>query len=216
MKNYFKKISTTFAIVISIATSNLAAQTCGSHTYPTISLTSVPDPIDISSPNIDIIANSVNNGTFYIASDCNIVGNIDFTDAEILIEAGAKITVRNGGILKITGSHLFSCSKMWGGIFLERGSQLVIDGSALHDNSLLEDADIAIAFYCYWGGGTIGYDFSFIDFETTKALQVNNVIFNRNRVGIDFARALYSASLGGSLYSQLLQYSIWCYHLYQQ
>ena len=92
-------------------------------------------------------------------------------DGEFMIAKDVSITVSSGAVLKIEGSHLYSCTGMWGGIKIKDGGKVVMASSNGRDN-LIEDAIIAI-------------DCS--DQFTTSVgtvLDITNTTFNRNYKGI--------------------------------
>jgi hypothetical protein len=147
----------------------VSAQTCQSYTY--------------SNTLTGTITGSIG-GNNYVGASLDISSTVDITDAELLMEIGTSITVHNGGTLTIAGSHLFSCTDMWNGIIVETGGKLILDEGRFHNSSLIEDADIAVKLdYTYYDLAGLG---------TANALTVNNTIFNRNRIGIDFASSMFS------------------------
>ncbi len=123
----------------------------------------------------------ITSGINYIGSDVDIISSTSFNDAEILMEHGTTITVHYGGILFIKGCHLYCCQNMWKGIVVEDGGQLFIDGGSQYDNSLIEDAEIAVS---------VQYS-DYKDVFPNNALTVNSTVFNRNRIGIDLGNSNY-------------------------
>jgi hypothetical protein len=142
------------------------SQSCGSYVYSNVISTN--------------ITASINNNTYFLSGDVEIIGDISFTDVEMLIAPNTKISIKNGNTLRILGSHLFSCTDMWAGINIETGGKLIIDRGNVHDNSLIEDAENAVT-------AGINYTSSNALLSGTNAIEIQNAIFNRNKVGIDFS-----------------------------
>lgn len=158
-----------FALLMAVTVINTkaGAQTCGSYTYTNV--------ID----NTSILATPfVGAGTYAINADVDITVNTVIEDAEILIAPGIKITVYAGATLTINGSHLFGCTEMWTGIEILREGRIIVKESSVNDNTLIEDADIAIRF------PSTSYKFDDPGLFGLNAFEVTNTIFNRNRVGI--------------------------------
>ena len=95
-----------------------------------------------------------------------------------LMSGGSKIIVKKRGKLKLDNCHIYACTSMWQGIEVEAGGSIDIsslDGIA----NIIEDARIAI-----------NYTFPLVaDLATlapAKLMVVDNVIFNRNEIGINF------------------------------
>ncbi|MEO8085550.1 MAG: T9SS type A sorting domain-containing protein [Bacteroidota bacterium] len=92
--------------------------------------------------------------------------SITISGAQIAIAPGVTINVQNGGTLTVTtNAHLFACGDMWGGIVVEPGGSVIVNG-----NSILADAEHAI-----FANTTVG---------TTSSINVRSGIFNSNYVGI--------------------------------
>lgn len=116
---------------------------------------------------------NIGTGVYYMDNDVYINSNITITDAEILVAPGKKIIINNGS-LTINGCHFYGCTEMWGGIEMQQNATLIIDKTTTHNNTLIEDANIAIdAFVTHTG------------FIYNNFLSVKNTIFNRNKIGID-------------------------------
>ncbi len=93
---------------------------------------------------------------------------------EFIMDPSVKITVSAGATLQLLGSHLFTCgNSMWEGIFLVNSGCLQT-WSFLGKDCLIEDAKIAIdAGYQNTSG-------------ITPVLNINNTIFNKNHIDINF------------------------------
>ncbi|MBS4042722.1 MAG: T9SS type A sorting domain-containing protein [Chitinophagaceae bacterium] len=116
---------------------------------------------------------NIGTGVYYMDNDVYINSNITITDAEILVAPGKKIIINNGS-LTINGCHFYGCTEMWGGIEMQQNATLIIDKTTTHNNTLIEDANVAIdAFVTHTG------------FIYNNFLSVKNTIFNRNKIGID-------------------------------
>ena len=88
-------------------------------------------------------------GSYYMASDLNITGNVTYTDAVIYVAPNAHIYVKPRASLTLKGCHLFSCaSGMWNGIVLQSAGgysgQVVLTSDASGNGNLIEDATVAI------------------------------------------------------------------------
>ncbi len=87
------------------------------------------------------------------------------------------IIVSQTATLNLTGSHLYGCQNMWGGIKIQSGGKINIQpyiiGSVIQKTTLIEDA-------------TIGLDFLPITtLQAATVLQVNNATFNKNATAIN-------------------------------
>lgn len=99
-----------------------------------------------------------------------------FTNSEIIVGAGKKITIQNGGKLILKACHLYSCATMWQGIKVEAGGVLnIIDEG--NKSNFIEDADTAIS-YNFKESDLAKYNDKF------PLLTASTIIFNRNNVGI--------------------------------
>ena len=156
-----------------ICTTASIAQNCATASYNQIG--SIPSTLTSGSYNITT--------TFIDISNSTVI-----EDAEVLLEPNTVIIIREGVTLTINGCHLYSCTDMWQGIIIETGGRLIIDKGVAHDNSLIEDADIAVQSQ-YWY-----YDI-LPGLGGPNALEVNNAIFNRNRIEIDLG---YGRNEGGN------------------
>ncbi len=87
-----------------------------------------------------------------------------FTDCNIMVSAGKKITISPDVKLSIFASNLFCCDDMWLGIFVSKNSTIVTG-----KNTLIEDA------------------FAAINSSTKSVLSIQNTVFNRNLFGIKIA-----------------------------
>ncbi len=144
---------------------------------------------------------NIENNSFCIKNDVQIGAgkNIVIKNAVINIEKNKKIEVLSGGSLTILGSHLYSCDAMWQGITVAKGGKVYIDnwvtttsqGSEdLVNNSLIEDADVAVAYDSYT---------DYVDFTGNYLLNIKNTIFNRNRISIQIAN--YKNNIANNLES---------------
>ena len=112
--------------------------------------------------------------SYYIANDITIQGTVNFTDANVLVAPGVKITVDDNAVFNIAGSHFYSCTDMWQGIYTTSSTAKINITSSATRSSLIEDAKEAVSCYFPTGGSSI----------TGKLLSVSNTIFNRNNVSI--------------------------------
>ena len=124
---------------------------------------------------------NIGSGVYIITDDVYINSNITITDAEILVAAGKKIFINNGS-LTLNGCHIYGCTEMWGGIVMQQNASLIIDKSVLHDNTLIEDAELAVGAFVNHAGAYYN-----------NFLSVKNTIFNRNKFGINLAASIYDA-----------------------
>ncbi len=117
-------------------------------------------------------ADSVDGGNFFIGNDVTIEGNMTFNSSRILIDSGVTITVDTASSLDINFSHLFGSCKMWNGISLASSGS---HSGRIHvkNYSLIEDAMTAITAIRPAAA------------DTGNIVLSENVIFNRNRTGID-------------------------------
>lgn len=117
--------------------------------------------------------------TYCVNSNVNIFGNVLFRTSEFKMASNVTIFVQPGARLTIQGCHLYSCGNMWKGIVVLPGGRLVIqDGSTptnpiITTSSLIEDAVVAVKI-----------ENNNFPPPTFTVLDVNNVVFNRNQVGI--------------------------------
>jgi len=112
--------------------------------------------------------------SYYIANDITIQGTVNFTDANVLVAPGVKITVDDNAVFNIASSHFYSCTDMWQGIYTTSSTAKINITSSATRSSLIEDAKEAVSCYFPTGGSSI----------TGKLLSVSNTIFNRNNVSI--------------------------------
>jgi len=86
-------------------------------------------------------ANTIANQSFTVNGTWEITtGNTLILDnCEIAFGPEAAIIVPNGATLQITNSHLYACSDMWDGIYVENGGIITVE-----DESLIEDATYAL------------------------------------------------------------------------
>jgi hypothetical protein len=126
----------------------------------------------------NLTSNQLPNRTYCVNSNVNIFGNVLFRTSEFKMASNVTIFVQPGALLTIQGCHLYSCGAMWKGIVVLPGGRLVIDNGTPPTNfaatisSLIEDAVVAIKIENNYFNAT------------SNVLYANNVVFNRNRIGI--------------------------------
>jgi hypothetical protein len=91
--------------------------------------------------------------------------------------ANAKITIADGANITLNTCRLSGCTEMWGGIELKPSAKLSITGG-----TLIEDALVSV-------------NMPNLNSTTTNALTVNNAIFNKNLIGIDFNRYRHNTAV---------------------
>lgn len=159
------KLKLIMILGIMLVSTKSFSQACGSFTYTNV----------ISSN----ISTNLNSNHYYLSNDVEIIGNVSFNDIEMLIAPNTSITIKSGNTLRILGSHLYSCTELWKVISIETGGRLIIDKGVTHDNSLIEDAEKAVSV-------GINYTQSNNLLSGSNAIEIENTIFNRNKIGIDF------------------------------
>ena len=117
----------------------------------------------------------------YLDNNVTIIGDVKFNNIALLINDGITITVDPNSSLQISNSHLYACEKnMWNGIFLDNNSistgKLTID-----EHSMIEDAKTAIS---------IGKVYPPNDGK--NIIELHDVIFNRNKVGMEIDACPYA------------------------
>ena len=120
-------------------------------------------------------------GSYYMASDLNITGNVTYTDAVIYVAPNAHIYVKPRASLTLKGCHLFSCaSGMWNGIVLQSAGgysgQVVLTSDASGNGNLIEDATVAID-----AENLVALPSGL---HSTNFVDCYNTVFNRNDTGI--------------------------------
>ncbi|MCX6210102.1 MAG: hypothetical protein NTZ59_11575, partial [Bacteroidetes bacterium] len=126
------------------------------------------------------------NANYFIANDITIDGNITFTDAEVLVADGVQITVAEGAVFNILGSHFYGCQQMWKGIKAATQTAIVnLDKSpTTYKSNLIEDAIIAIDMSSITGAVSYRNDHF--------ALSASNTIFNKNNTSIKVSNYISS------------------------
>lgn len=142
--------------------------------------------------NTDLSA-SLSAGLYYIDTDVYVTSDITITDAELLVIGNVTIYVQSGVTLTLNGVHIYGCDEMWQGIILDQNAAIVCNAGATHDNTLIEDADEAIALKPEYFSFNENY---YYDWATVAGLtlivDIKNTIFNRNRIGINFHKARFA------------------------
>lgn len=102
-------------------------------------------------------------------------GMVSFSFGEFIMAPNVKITVPNGGSLKLDGAHLYACaSDMWDGIEVQNGGS-IISVSTGSNVTLIEDAKTAI-------------DLSNIpSIIISSPIEVTGIIFNKNYIGVNIS-----------------------------
>ncbi|MCZ2298745.1 MAG: hypothetical protein LC134_07670 [Chitinophagales bacterium] len=93
------------------------------------------------------LSTSLSAGLYYIDTDVYVTSDITITDAELLIAGNVTIYVQSGVTLTLKGVHIYGCDEMWQGIILDQEAKIVCNAGATYDNTLIEDADVAIKLY---------------------------------------------------------------------
>lgn len=168
-------VNTTYTV--SASTSNACIATTTLMVTVTNSCCNLP-----TNSYIQIINPSGNyaNNSYIIASAITLSGSTVFKDAEILMMPGVSITVPPGMNLDLDHSHLYACGiNMWQGIVVQDGGK-VTTSSINKPTSLIEDAIVAIDV-----NGTSSSTLSSI----VTPININNVIFNKNYIGIKISNS---------------------------
>ena len=129
----------------------------------------------IYTPLISISNNQTITGNVYIKNDLIVSGSntLTFDNCNVIFEPTIKVSVNSNATLNVLGSHFSTCLGLWGGIVLDPGAKLNIDGT-IDQSSLIEDAEVAIS--CDYNNTSPSYVENFIS--------LNNTIFNKNNVSI--------------------------------
>lgn len=131
-------------------------------------------------------------GSWAINQNITINSPITFDNAEFKIAKDVTITINNGGTLTLQYCHLYSCGDMWSGIVVNNGGQVGSPaqvwnpnlGQVFDDNNvLIEDAINAISMDGCTNTNTVLANYNII---------MQNVIFNKNYVGINFKNYNYA------------------------
>lgn len=152
----------------------------------------------VNGHNYTDLSSSLPSGLYYIDTDVYVTSNITITDAELLVAGNVTIYVQSGVTLTLKGVHIYGCDEMWQGIILDQEAKIVCNAGATHDNTLIEDADVAIKLYPI---ASFPYDIYYYDWAISAGINVvdiKNTIFNRNRIGIDFYMSRFY--YGGTTY----------------
>ncbi len=141
------------------------------------------------------LSSSLSSGLYYLDSDVYVTSDITVTDAEIIMAANTTIYITDGATLTLNGVHIYGCDEMWQGIILNQNSAIICNAGSTHNNTLIEDADVAIALRPEYF--SFGEKYYYDDAQAagiSVIVGVKNTIFNRNRIGIDFYRARFATS----------------------
>lgn len=135
------------------------------------------------------------NSDHLIAQNISLTGNLDITGSNLLFQANTQpytITVPNSTTLTITGNQAAStflggCQNMWGGIIVEPGGILIIDGfqtGGVTTNFVtIEDAEIGVLADGNGNGAS------------QPEVDINHTTFNKNIVALQFEEDTYTTSL---------------------
>lgn len=140
----------------------------------TVSNSCCATPSNMTTFNGQPITNSSSFGTPMVFNNDVIIqpGNsLTFNNTYFQFAPNVKIEVKNNAVLNIYGSHLYACAAMWKGIVVKDGGRVYAINEPL--DNLIEDATTAIEVNC-----TPANNVSLI-------LDLTNVTFNRNRLGIN-------------------------------
>ncbi|HMQ59285.1 MAG TPA: T9SS type A sorting domain-containing protein [Flavilitoribacter sp.] len=99
----------------------------------------------------------------FITGDFTIEEDFDITGKTIKIAPGAQIILSSVATLTLDNSKLFACSGLWEGIIMNAFSKV-----RTRNNTRIEDAETALR--------SVN--------EQNTSLELENTIFNRNRVGV--------------------------------
>jgi hypothetical protein len=112
-------------------------------------------------------------GSYFVNSNITLSNSSTLQNCELLFMPNTKIIVPSGMNLTLDNSHLFACGiRMWDGIEIKDGGRIVANSSS--GNSMIEDAKVAIDL------GNI----SLTNSSPNAPIEIDNVIFNRNHIGI--------------------------------
>lgn len=112
----------------------------------------------------DTLSSNVTGGIMAVNQNLVVVGTVTISGAELRMAPNVSITVTTGSILIINSqSWLHACLRMWQGIIVQPGAQLIITGS-----SLVEDAFVAVKYVNAPGAN----------------VQLVNAIFNKNQIAV--------------------------------
>ncbi|MCX6207986.1 MAG: M4 family metallopeptidase, partial [Bacteroidetes bacterium] len=114
-----------------------------------------------------LLRKTYNGGFYYLPANTKVTGKVTFNNATIYVNAGAEISIENGGQLILNGAHILTCSGLWKGIAVKAGGELNTFGTS--NSTLIEDAEIAV----YYN-----------DIANNKKITLDNTIFNRNNIGV--------------------------------
>ncbi len=146
----------------------------------------------VNGHNYTDLSSSLPSGLYYIDTDVYVTSNITITDAELLVAGNVTIYVQSGVTLTLKGVHIYGCDEMWQGIILDQEAKIVWNAGATHDNTLIEDADVAIKLYPV---ASFPYDIYYYDWAigaSVNVVDIKNTIFNRNRISINFHKARFA------------------------
>ena len=161
------------------------------------------------------LGSSTLSGLYAVNSDLIITGDVSI-DGEFLFSANTKVTVMPGAYLHANAqvyctpcgggtmnskAHLRGCGAMWSGIE-------VMDGGKLEfaQGDLIEDAIVAVS-----SNSSTNLSFTQNQFD----IILNNVIFNRNRVGVEIRQYNQNTlaspfQISGCLFTVNLRPSTYC------
>lgn len=135
-------VSTASVDVIPVTNSCLCTYISGGMPFSPFAPTSAGGTITTGS------AASYSHGNFYMNNNVYITGApgsvVTLTNSIILIDPNLVIFVDPGVRLVLDHCHLFTCTQSWAGIVLQSGSSGVQGQIELKNNTLIEDADVAI------------------------------------------------------------------------
>lgn len=159
------------------------------------------------------LSSSLSSGLYYIDTDVYVTSDITITDAELLVIGNVAIYVQGGATLTLNGVHIYGCDKMWQGIILNQNSAIICNAGSTNDNTLIEDADVAIALRPEYFSYNEKYYYDDAQAAGMSVIvDIKNTIFNRNRIGIDFYRAMFYYGTSTSLTSPPDYYPIEVYN----
>ncbi|MBL7931826.1 MAG: hypothetical protein JNL60_07990, partial [Bacteroidia bacterium] len=132
------------------------------------------------------------NGNYLLNTSQSLLGDTYLRSSEVWITPGVQLTVPSGSLLSLEHVHMFACSdRMWKGIKLMDAAILTTPqaSTATHQNSLIEDAEIAV-----------DVDYSTMNMSNpTPTISIEGTIFNKNHIGIRMANMPPGTSLNGGL-----------------
>ena len=116
-----------------------------------------------------------------VNGNLTVNSNVTFSNCNFIMAAGTKITVNNSYKLTLNNqTHLYSCTNMWDGIYVNAGGQLFITGS-----TFIEDALNAVEIPNNGGH-----------------YNINGAIFNRNLMSVDLKG--YTNNYAGTIINTII------------